>query len=490
MDAPAPSGFTRSALGALRNAGDYLTDLVTPTLRLGVTGLARSGKTVFITALVRNLVDGGRLPFFSVAAEGRLIRAFLEPQPDDAVPRFAYEDHLAALASNPPTWPESTRRLGQLRVTVEYLPRSRLRRSLGTSRLHIDIVDYPGEWLLDLGLIDLDYTKWSNAVVALVQDPRHERAARAWLTYAHHLDPAQPEDEQVALKGSGLYAAYLQSTRSADPTLSTLGPGRFLMPGDLDGSPLLTFMPLVLPEGGGIRRGSLAAMMQRRYESYKAQVVMPFFRHHFNRLDRQIVLVDALGALNAGESGLVDVERALSAVLAPFKPGSANWLMSLLTRRIDRILFAAAKADHVHHTSHGRLEDVLARVTESAAGRATLAGAEIKLMALSALRATREAEIKRADGQLACVVGTPLPGEQIAGQTFDGVKQAAIFPGDVPDLGASGARTTALAAEHDVHVIRFRPPRIPLYTGTGEPAPWPHIRLDRALEFLFGDHLA
>ena len=36
----------------------------TPTVRLGVTGLSRAGKTVFITALVHNLVHGGRLPLF------------------------------------------------------------------------------------------------------------------------------------------------------------------------------------------------------------------------------------------------------------------------------------------------------------------------------------------------------------------------------------------------------------------------------------------
>ena len=37
--------------------------------------------------------------------------------------------------------------------------------------------------------------------------------------------------------------------------------------------------------------------MERRYEAYKDVVVRPFFREHFARLDRQIVLVDALAAL-------------------------------------------------------------------------------------------------------------------------------------------------------------------------------------------------
>ncbi len=138
------SEHSQSPLGILQSAGAYLGDLTTPTLRLGVTGLARAGKTVFITALVRNLITGARLPFFGPAAEGRILRAYLEPQPDLDVPRFAYEAHLADLARDPPDWPESTRRVSELRVTIEYQTRNALLRRLGTSRLHVDIVDYPG----------------------------------------------------------------------------------------------------------------------------------------------------------------------------------------------------------------------------------------------------------------------------------------------------------------------------------------------------------
>ena len=125
-----------------------------PTVKLGVTGLARSGKTVFITALVHNLIAGARLPFFDAAAQGRLLRVYLEPQPDDAVPRFEYEKHLADLTGDPPRWPESTRRISQLRLTLEYASTKFWKRQLGRERLHIDIVDYPGEWLLDLPLLE------------------------------------------------------------------------------------------------------------------------------------------------------------------------------------------------------------------------------------------------------------------------------------------------------------------------------------------------
>lgn len=71
---------------ALDNFTESAIDMTVPTVRLGVTGLARSGKTVFISALVHNLIAGGRLPLLDAAGTGRLARAYLQPQPDDDVP--------------------------------------------------------------------------------------------------------------------------------------------------------------------------------------------------------------------------------------------------------------------------------------------------------------------------------------------------------------------------------------------------------------------
>ena len=228
---------------AWSSTGSLLSDLFTPTLRLGVTGLARSGKTVFITALIRNLVSGGRLPFFDASAEGRIRSAYLEPQPDDAVPRFDYEAHIAALGRDPPEWPESTRRISELRVTLDFEPRSRLRRALGIRRLNIDIVDYPGEWLLDLAMLHQTYAEWSRDGLRLAHEPAGRAVSREWRDLIASLDPHGPEDEQAALRGAELFTRYLAAVRASEP-LSTAGPGRFLMPGDLEGSPLLTFFPL------------------------------------------------------------------------------------------------------------------------------------------------------------------------------------------------------------------------------------------------------
>src|SRR5215468_11760669 len=102
---------------------DWGHHLINPTLRLGVTGLSRAGKTVFITALVHGLIRGGRFPVFDALAEGRIARAYLAPQPDDAVPRFDYEHHVQALTVDR-RWPESTRQISELRIVIDYQSRN------------------------------------------------------------------------------------------------------------------------------------------------------------------------------------------------------------------------------------------------------------------------------------------------------------------------------------------------------------------------------
>ena len=466
---------------ALRNAGAYLADFAQPTVRLGVTGLARAGKTVFITALVRSLIEGGRLPFFTPLAEGRIVRAWLEPQPDDGIPRFAYEQHLATLAADPPAWPESTRQISQLRLAIAYQPAGRLRRALGAGRLTLDIIDYPGEWLIDLPLVGQDFATWSAEAVTRSREPARANAAAPWLQFLANLPAADADPEPTAIAGARAFTDYLAAARARDHALSTLGPGRFLIPGDLAGSPLVTFFPLPAELAATNRR--LAQLLARRYESYRSRVVLPFFRDHFSRLDRQIVLVDALSALNAGRDGVTDLERTLAAVLACFRTGSNSWASALFRPRVDRVVFAATKADHLHHTSHDRLEALMAALVDKAERRATFAGAEIKTLALAALRATREAEARQGGERLPCIVGVPLAGERVARKVFDGRTEAVVFPGDLP---ADPARLLGdeKLAPGTVEIVRFRPP-VPTSPG----ADLPHIRLDRALDFLLGDKL-
>lgn len=480
--------FGDEARIALDTLAGRTAGLVNPTLRLGVTGLSRAGKTVFITALVHNLVHGGRLPMFDVAKSGRIARAFLEHQPDDTVPRFQYEDHVAALVDQR-TWPDSTRAISELRLTIEYESASGWGRLFSRGRLSIDIVDYPGEWLLDLPLLGKDYSEFSRDAAELAALPVRADLSAQWRDIAGSVDPDSPADEMVARRLAENFAAYLKACKEDGRALSTLPPGRFLMPGDLEGSPALTFSPLPGLESGTARSGSLRAMMERRYESYKTHVVRPFFRDHIARLDRQIVLIDAMQALNAGPAAVADLERALTEILACFRAGRGSFLTDWFARRIDRILIAATKADHIHHESHDRLQAIVRRLADRAIERASFSGARVDVLAMAAVRATREGTVRQGRDTLPVIIGTPLAGETIGDERFDGEAETAIFPGDLPADPAAALDAGSGADGPAIRFVRFRPPKIER-TAEGISLSLPHIRLDRALQFLIGDHLA
>ena len=91
------------------------------------------------------------------------------------------------------------------------------------------------------------------------------------------------------------------------------------------------------------------------------------------------------------------------------------------------------------------------------------------------------------------ILGTPAPGEIANGETFDGETEVATFPGDLPDdpeelfKGAFRGLSSTPSDKADFRFLRFRPPLLER-DGAEEPA-LPHIRLDRALQFLIGDRL-
>ena len=183
-------------------------------------------------------------------------------------------------------------------------------------------------------------------------------------------------------------------------------------------------------------------MMERRYEAYKTHVARPFFRDHFARLDRQIVLVDALSALNSGPAAVKRSGERADRGHARLPRRTLLVLRSIFRPRIDRILFAATKADHLHHKSHDRLEAILRALTAKAIARAEGVGAEIDVIALAAIRATREAQIKTGGETLDAIIGVPEKGETIGGQVSTASPRRPSFPANCRTIRMQSFRAT------------------------------------------------
>ena len=340
-------------------------------LRLAVTGLSRSGKTAFITALVNQLLNihaGARLPLLSAAREERLLGVKRVPQRDFGIPRFTYDEGLAQLYGQPPVWPTPTRGVSEIRLALRYRSNdSLLRHFKETSTLYLEIVDYPGEWLLDL--------------------------------------------------------------------------------------PMLTN----------------AGMLRERFKYYCEKVVKGFYKDHFLRFDRQIVLVDCLQPLNSGPQAFNDMRLALTQLMQSFHYGQRTLFRRLFSPVIDKLLFAATKADHVTVDQHSNMVSLLQQLIQDAWQNAAFEGISMDCLGLASIQATQSGLIE--------VNGEKIPA--LRGHRLSDGQPLTVYPGEVP------ARLPGQAfwEQQGFQFENFRPQVMDV------DKPLPHIRLDAALEFLIGDKL-
>src|SRR5262249_37782069 len=159
-----------------------------------------------------------------------------------------------------------------LRLALRSRTRHPLRRQVtALATLNLDIIDYPGEWLLDLPLLETSYAAWSADMLARCRREPRAAAARDWLDFIAAHPPGSTASEDTARAASELYRAFLLRCRD-EHGLSLLQPGRLLSPGEFEGAPVLWFCPLPVGETAP-RPGTLHALMASRFDAYKEEVV-------------------------------------------------------------------------------------------------------------------------------------------------------------------------------------------------------------------------
>ncbi|WP_341501501.1 YcjX family protein [Gallaecimonas sp. GXIMD4217] len=450
---------------------DALKRTLDQNVRLAVTGLSQAGKTAFITSLVDQLLHGGQpvhQPFFSVVAEERYLGARLAAQPHPELPRFRYREAMAGLTGPEPAWPPSTQGISELRLDLRYQAAGGLRGLWGEpTTLTLDIVDYPGEWLLDLALLEQDYEQWSRQQLALLQSEPRAALAADWLAQAGALEADDQADEVQVEALAGHYAELLGRFRH-ELGLSFLQPGRFLLPGELKGAPVLAFFPWPgePPEQPG--EGSLYQLLKRRFEQYQETVVRGFYRKHFAQIDRQVVLVDCLQSLNHSRAAFEDLQLALQEILRSFHYGRTNVLRRLFSPRIDKVLFAATQADRLTPDQRPALSSLISQLIGPAREQVRYEGIDTQVDTLAAICATQSGLAEHDGQQLPCLRGR-----------LDSGKAVTLFPGDVPH----NLPQADFWSRQGFEFHRFAPP-LELQS------PLPQVRMDKALEYLLGDKLS
>lgn len=109
-----------------------------------------------------------------------------------------------------------------------------------------------------------------------------------------------------------------------------------------------------------------AGMLRERFSYYCEKVVKGFYKNHFLRFDRQIVLVDCLQPLNSGPQAFNDMRLALMQLMQSFHYGQRTLFRRLFSPVIDKLLFAATKADHVTVDQHANMVSLLQQLIQDA----------------------------------------------------------------------------------------------------------------------------
>lgn len=449
------------------------------TLRIAVTGLSRSGKTAFITSLINQLLninslDNSHLPLFEAVRNQSVLGVKRIPQLDLTIPRFDYEANLRDLMSQPPRWPQSTRGVSETRLAIRYQRRHGLLRHIkekGT--LYLDIFDYPGEWLLDLPLLELNYQQWSQELQRLNQGVRLE-VAQQWLQKVRQIDLTGTADEDILAQLAKDYTAYLQVCKAQG--LHFIQPGRFVLPGELEGAPVLQFFPLTdLSEEqwtqlkAESRSNSYFAVLNQRYEYYRQHIVKGFYRDYFANFDRQVILADCLTPLNHSRQAFSDMQEGLQQLFKNFHYGKRTLLNRLFSPRIDKLIFIATKADHITSDQLPNLVSLMRQLVQEGGRYVEFEGIETEYTAIASIRATQQVNVNQNGKSFKALQGVRSADKQ----------KITVYPGSVPNKLPKADFWQQQKFEFD----QFEPQQL----EQGEIIP--HLRMDAVLQFLLGDKI-
>lgn len=167
------TNITEKMEETIESTKNSLNDISMPvsTTKIAITGLSRSGKTVFITSLIDQLLHQKKITY--TTTKHKAFKVSLKP-PKSSINRFDYYT-LSKYIKEEHKWPNGT---GSITSTIlEFESKGRFS-ILGNSKFRIELIDYPGEWILDIAMLGLSYEEWSDRVINWMNNIDEDTAAR------------------------------------------------------------------------------------------------------------------------------------------------------------------------------------------------------------------------------------------------------------------------------------------------------------------------
>lgn len=443
---------------------------------IGVTGLSQSGKSTFITSFLNQLIhhDQSNMAGFLPVHNGQLKSVKIHPIDPDVLAQYPYEQSYKKIASSNPKWPDSTEDISGCLLELRLSKKSSILNTFGSKQfsLFLEIRDYPGEWLLDLPLREMGYARWcAQCNSQYTQEPRASLLGDL-LDELQQIDPLSKADLDYLYKLNQRFVEFLEECKHNGKSLSLIQPGRFLVPGKIEGNELLYFVPLL--KSGSYTEGQLASassdsyfkICEGRYNRYISELVEPFYKNFFSKIDRQIVLVDVINAINSGVQYIDDMRQALTNITDSFSYGEQSRIRQLFSPKIDKLIFAATKIDQVVTEDHSSAKNLLSKIVTHAYKNAQYDGVTPDCEVIAAVRSSKEI-VK--DGQPA------ISGRNINGEVIGYIHP--MIPKGLDDEGG-------MMAFKEWNIPALSPP-IGLVYKNGDVIP--HIRMDTIINELIGD---
>lgn len=375
-DSPLPRWYSQAerqvnkALNQLDQLADRLTDR---DQNIVITGLSRSGKSMLFTALIAQLQQQisqnnfDALPLLGALPKARLQKIELTTE-FPQVTAFPFQSNLAALQNR--QWPPATQQVSAFRLTIWLKQSNAIKQKLiGSKRLSLFFYDYPGEWLMDLPLLKLDYASWSAQVFAQMASEPQAGLAKDWLQSLRQFNFDQVPTAQAVFELVSAYQTYLLTAKAQG--LSLLQPGALILPPPGLDLACHGFCPLpnkLLSDPSH----PWTLIMQQHYQQFVRDWVQPFKTEFFNQADKQIMLVDVLEGLHFGRGYLEEMKEAISHLSTTFVYGKQRWYQRLgRSAKISQVAFVATKLDLIPQQQHINLMSLLKTLTQGA--RASLA---------------------------------------------------------------------------------------------------------------------
>lgn len=385
--------------------------------RIAVTGIADSGKTVFLTSLLWQLHEFEDANFF--LEKSVKITGFREVRRKSTFPFYKFQEAMAKQGE----WPRKTMDVHQ------YV--GEFKRSDRVLKQRMEFLDFPGERIADAAIAGYDdFGDWSDHMLDHFESDSGYRQAAHQFRRELELALSEPETRKrladvVFRRRGGCDDLLQQIVRSYRRVLARyaldckplISPSVFLL--DRQGDAARLAPPDVLAEERlcGLDASSefaplpkhlrethprLVREMQARYQRYRKELVRPLFQ---NLADSQslIVLVDIPSLLLGGVDRYNDNRQI---VLDLFETMQGDSSIGSLLRQLrfwspalQRIAFVATKSDLVRNSDlkAGRLKSLLRSMNRRA--KNLLPDAEVEWFDCSVCVSTKQMEDDKLRGR-------------------------------------------------------------------------------------------